>query len=34
MIMILVLIIFTRQVIDKSEEGGISSAPDKSTPNL
>jgi hypothetical protein len=34
MIMILVLIIFTRQVIDKSEEGGISSARDKSTPNL
>jgi hypothetical protein len=34
MIMILVLIIFVRQVIDKSEEGGISSARDKSTPNL
>ena len=34
MIMILVLIIFTRQVIDKSEEGGISSGSDNSTPNL
>lgn len=34
MIMILVLIIFVRQVIDKSEDAGISRAPDNSTPNL
>ena len=34
MVMILVLIIFVRQVIDKSEDGGISRAPDNSTPNL
>ena len=34
MIMIIVLIIFTKQIIDKSEDAGISSSTDKSNPNL